>query len=124
VIEHVLLFGPAALVFGVLLVAVAILNRRRSASWLRFQQWLGSIQQTQRILLQVVYFLALGVLLTFGSFLASRITGKPSVATDYMLWLIWGVSMAIWMPLITGIFQKPQEHEDWLLWDREETKNH
>ena len=119
---YVVEFGPAALAFGVLLVAPLILNRRRSARWLRFQTRLKSRPQIQKNLLRSGYYLTFGLLLALGAFLASRL-GKPPVLA-YTFWIFWGVFMAISMPLIDGLFKKQQEPEDWLLWDKEEAQNH
>jgi hypothetical protein len=125
VLAYVVEFGPAVFALGVLSVVFLIFDRQRSARWLRFQTWLKTGPQTQRNLLQACYFIAFGLLLAFGSFLAPRLTGKPPIPPlGYAYWIFWGVLMAVVMPITNEFFKGPKEPEDWLLWDKEDAEPH
>lgn len=55
--------------------------------------------------------------------MASRFSDKPAPSISIVYWILWGVFMAVAMPIITALFKRPHEPEDWLLWDKEEAKN-
>ena len=73
-------------------------------------------------------YLVVGLILALGAFLATRLPGKNTMTLGVHGWLIWGVVMAVLMPpgyaLFTALFTKPQEPQDWLLWDKNEANNH
>jgi len=120
VLHYVVMFGPLALAYALFWLAITILKRRRKASW-AWRQFPGGLSMSAG-------YLVAGLILALGAFLAARLPGKNPMTLGVYSWLMWGVLMAVLTPplyaLSTALFTKPEEPQDWLLWDKNEANNH
>jgi hypothetical protein len=124
VLHNAVAFGPLVLALGLFNLAMMVLKHRRKAAWLRFEAW----RKAPDGLYLAASFLNAGVWLALGASLAARLPGEPPASGAVQYWLLWGVAASLCVPLIAALskalFTRPEEPQDWLLWDKNGAKKH